>query len=1060
MAGPLGSESASHLTRAKSIAFIVSSAPTHPGECPTCGQPLTNFGEEEAVCMACLWGSGLAPASPGEAAEAVGWAIPGHDLLSELSRGGMGVVYRAQQHQPRRVVALKMLLPVHSQSKTLQERFRLEAAALAQMDHPGILPLYQFGEIDGILYFTMKLATGGSLADLLKSGNPEELPPARTAAGWVAVLADTLHYSHQRGVLHRDIKPGNILFDEAGKPCLGDFGLAKQLDEADTGLTRTTHVMGTPCYLPPEVTYNGSKAATTASDLYSLGAVFYELLTGRPPFIRENVAAMLRQIAEEMPEAPSSLRAAVPRDLEVICMTCLAKEPSRRYASGAELAADLHRWLRGDPILARPAGHFERLGMWARRKPALATLSAALIATAVTGTGLLWRKNIDLQNSLAATEKATVRAEKSAQFLLGNFADSLEDLGRVDLLDQAWSSLDANIGAAPAAGDPRAALMSAQLFLRWSRVLLTQGRCVESEVKARAALDLTTDVPSKNEAEVEREGQMSLAWALADQSQYEQAAEAIESARTIVPWTHPGAGARAQAEASLAQADMIYQYDQGAIDASATTQVSVALVHARAALVKAREWLKAEPGSQAAAELEIKCLRSEARAQSYLKFPAPALTLFTEARNKAAALAALPRAPSRWRELHSDLVGWVGQAACEMGPDHYKEAEEGLTEELNITEKLLAENPGSARLRLRLGSCHVMLLNYWEARNSPVLAAIERKAGVEILQSLWNAAPGVRRVRLSFLNIATRQVAALLDTGDSAEASPLTDSALEASESEIQRRSRDTRDHRGWHQAILLLSAAWKKAGQDSEALRILERSSAFSAKRAIADPAASAWWHWSQAILLRRQADLHFAMGNQQLVLARTREALQLRIGLLKEKWQLETTKNDVPHTWMLIGQELDRGKLYAEALDSAIEALSCWRDYSRDVGDLDEWIITFARAAKAATGSAASASMKTRGRDLAVSVIQAMNDSVTAATRLGSGARKDWAALQAIAGGTEPGGEPVKTPATPAGAFLSPRYQPPGPPVPLSGENLPPALQMGLASAQVPDRPLPRTQ
>lgn len=1056
----------------------MSSLATNPGECPTCGQPLTNFGEEEAVCMACLWGSGLGPASPGEAAEAAGWAIPGHDLLSELSRGGMGVVYRAQQHQPRRMVALKMLLPVHSQSKTLQERFRLEAAALAQLDHPGILPLYQFGEVDGMLYFTMKLATGGSLADLLKSGNPDELPPTRTAAGWVEILADTLHYSHQRGVLHRDIKPGNILFDEAGKPCLGDFGLAKQLDEADTGLTRSTHVMGTPCYLPPEVTYNGSKAATTSSDLYSLGAVFYELLTGRPPFIRENVAAMLRQIAEEMPEAPSSLRAAVPRDLEVICMTCLAKEPSRRYASGAELAADLRRWLRGDPIHARPAGHLERLGMWARRKPALATLSATLLVTAVGGTTLLWRKNVDLAQSLAATEKATVRAEKSAQFLLGNFADSLEDLGRVDLLDQAWSSLDTNIGAAPAAGDQRGALMSAQLFLRWSRVLLTQGRCVESEAKARAALDLATAVPPKNEAEVEREGKMSLAWALADQSQYEQAAEAIESARVIVPWTHPGAGARAQAEASLARADMIYQYDQGAIDASGTTQVSTALVHARAALVKAREWLKAEPASQAAAELEIQCLRSEARAQSYLKFPAQALTIFTEARDKAAALAALPRAPSRWRELHSDLVGWVGQAASEMGPDHQKEAEEGLTDELNITEKLLAENPGSARLRLRLGSCHVMLLNFWESRNSPVLAARERKAGLETLQSLWNAAPGVRRARLSFLNIATRQVAALLEphasteaggsdeariaakARDFVEARALASSALEAAESEIQRRSRDIRDHRGWHQAVLLLSGAWKKAGEKSEAMEILERSSAFSAKRAIADPAAAAWWHWSQAILLRRQADLYFDMGNQQLVLDRTREALQLRVGLLKEKWQLETTKNDVPHTWMLIGQELDRGKLYAEALDSASEALRCWRDYSRDIGDLDEWIITFARAAKAATGAAASASMKTRGRDLAVSVIQTMNDSVTAAGKLGSGARKDWAALQAIAGGTEPGGEPVKTtPATPAGAFLSPQLR--VPPLPqLSGENLAPALQMSLAAAQVPDRPLPRAQ
>lgn len=1008
--------------------------------------------------MACLWGSGLPPASPGEAAEAAGWAIPGHDLMSELSRGGMGVVYRAQQHQPRRVVALKMLLPVHSQSKTLQERFRMEAAALAQMDHPGILPLYQFGEIDGILYFTMKLATGGSLADLLKT--PGELPAARTAAGWVEILADTLHYSHQRGVLHRDIKPGNILFDEAGKPCLGDFGLAKQMDE-DTGLTHTTHVMGTPCYLPPEVTYEGSKAATTSSDLYSLGAVFYEVLTGRPPFVRENVAAMLRQIAEEMPEAPSSLRAAIPRDLEVICMTCLAKEPSRRYASGADLAADLRRWLRGDPILARPASALERLGMWARRKPALAGLSAALLTTAIGGTTVLWRKNVDLEQSLAATEKATVRADKSAKFLLGSFGDSLEDLGRVDLLDQVWSSLDANIGTDPAPGDQRGALMSAQLYLRWSRVLLTQGRCAESEDKARAALELLPSVPPESETELERDAKLGLAKALAELSQYELAAEAIESARGIVPWTHPGAGARAQAEASLARADIIMQQDQGSTDASGTTKVSTALVHARAALAKVREWLKAEPGRTEALEMEIQSLRSEGRAQYYLKFPGEALTVFIQARDKAAALAAHPGAATRWRELHSDIVGWVGLAASELGPDHQKEAEAGLVDELKMTISLLAENPGSARLRLRLGNCHVMLMRYWDKRGQPQAAAQHRDASVTILRDLWQAAPGVRHVRLAFVNASIHQVEALLTAADNDQARSLTDSALEAAESEIQRRSRDITDHRGWQQTVRRLSGAWKDAGQQEEVLSLLEKATAFSAKRAQLDPAASAWWHWSEATFLRRQADSLYDMGNAKLVLERTREALQLRVGLLKEKWQLETIKNEVPHTWLLIGQELDRAKLFAEALDSADEALDCWRDYSRDIGDLDEWIITFARAAKAVAGEGtnASASLRTRGRDLAVSAIQAMNDAVATA-KLGDGARQSWKLLQSIAGGDgQPSGEPVKTPASPAGASLSPGTPQTGRPT-LPGENLTPPLKVSLASAQMPDRPLPRPQ
>ncbi|RYD34092.1 MAG: serine/threonine protein kinase [Verrucomicrobiaceae bacterium] len=773
-------------------------------ECPACGQPLTTFGGEAGVCVACLWATGLRNPARDLPAEVSGWEIPGHDLLAELSRGGMGVVYRAMQHQPRRQVALKMLLPVHCQSPALQDRFRVEAAALAQLEHPGILPLYQFGEEDGMPYFTMKLATGGSLADLLKS--PERLPPPRTAASWVESLAETLHYAHQHGVLHRDIKPGNILFDESGQPCLGDFGLAK-LADGDSGLTRTTSVMGTPCYLPPEVTWNGSKAATTASDIYSLGAVFYELLAGRPPFVLEGMAAILRQIADEMPDAPSTIVAAVPRDLEVICMTCLAKEPDRRYASANALAEDLKRWRTGAPILARRAGGGERLAMWARRKPALAGLSAALVVTAVSGTAALWVNNKALQESnkalgesLQDTETAKVLAERRAQFLLGNFADSLEDLGRVDLLDQAWANLEGTgVSVSTASGDSRGALMSAQLFLRRSRVLLSQGKCDEAEARARAALRLLPALAPAEAPAMERESKISLAWALADKGQYEAGAEAIESMRSVMPWSHPGAAARGEGEASLARADLILRQDHGS-NVMGSTKVPEALEHARGALAKIREWRKVDPDNPEAVFTEVQCLRAEGRARYYLNSPAEARPIFIQARDAAEGLCSRPNPPSRCRELHADLIGWVGQAASRMGPDKRQEAELGLTGELNAVNEMLAANPANARLRLRQGDCHWALEEFWKSVSEPERALAERSERFSVLASLYLDASTVREVRLAYCRASIAQMGTLLDAGDTAGADILGARAARIAKDEILRRQRDVKDQKGWQQ--------------------------------------------------------------------------------------------------------------------------------------------------------------------------------------------------------------------------------------------------------------------
>ncbi|MDB6135069.1 MAG: hypothetical protein JWM59_3312 [Verrucomicrobiales bacterium] len=1026
---------------------------TPAAECPICGQPLTTFGGEAGVCVACLWATGLRNPARDLPAEVSGWEIPGHDLLAELSRGGMGVVYRAMQHQPRRQVALKMLLPVHCQSPALQDRFRVEAAALAQLEHPGILPLHQFGEVDGIPYFTMKLATGGSLADLLKS--PERLPSPRTAASWVESLAETLHHAHQHGVLHRDIKPGNILFDESGQPCLGDFGLAK-LADGDSGLTRTTSVMGTPCYLPPEVTWNGSKAATTASDIYSLGAVFYELLAGRPPFVLEGMAAILRQIADEMPDAPSTIVAAVPRDLEVICMTCLAKEPDRRYASADALAEDLKRWRTGAPILARRAGGGERLAMWARRKPALAGLSAALVITAVSGTAGLWFKNKDLQKSLAATRSATALAEKRAQFLLGAFADSLEDLGRVDLLDQAWSSLeDANAGVTSASGDSQGALMSARLFLRWSRVLLAQGKCDEAEARARATLKFLPSLPPAEIPAVERESKTAIAWALADKGQYEAGAEALESVRSVIPWSHPGAAVRSDGETSLARANLIFRQDHGISQLGPDTKVPEALEHARRALAKIREWRTADPDNPEAVFTEIQCLRAEGRARYYLESFAEARPLFIQARDAAESLCAGLNPPSRWRELYADLIGWAGQAASRMGPDKRQEAELGLTGELKAVDEMLAANPTNARLRLRLGDCHWALQVFRESIRDSAQAAVERRKRLDVLASLYKDAPGVREVRLAYCKAAVDQMKALQQSKQKDGLDALGFGAAEAAKSEILRRRRDVKDQRGWQQVVKGLCETWGKAGRPEQALKLLDDSIDFAEKQAAADPASAPWWRWSQASFLRREAELHRGMGNKQLVLARTREALRLRVELLKAKWELETIAGEVPYGYVLIGEALDSEKRWEEALDSAEEALQCWRDYSQEIGGLDDWLKALSRACRSATESGVP-ELKTRGLSLARSTVRAMTSAVTAPRRaLGEEAKKNWAALQALTAAAPP--EPPKSSLLPSSLRIQNRNPGfPRIPVPV-GEHPAPALQMSLLPAQVFDSPFP---
>ena len=294
-----------------------------------------------------------------------------YEILDEIARGGMGVVYRAHQDKLNRLVALKLIRDSSLAGPADLRRFRTEAEAVAQLDHPHIVPIYEIGQIDDQPYFSMRLIAGGNLTDHI----PRLQQDPRTAAALIAKVARAVHYAHQRTILHRDIKPSNILLDEDGEPYVTDFGLAKRIGpDSGTAATVTGMVMGTPAYMPPEQARGDTKSVTTAADVYSLGATLYTALTGQAPFAGDSAAEIMRQVLDQNPARPRSINPKLDRDLETICLKCLEKEPARRYGSAEALAEDLERWLAGMPITARPVPAWEKAVKWVKRRPALAAL--------------------------------------------------------------------------------------------------------------------------------------------------------------------------------------------------------------------------------------------------------------------------------------------------------------------------------------------------------------------------------------------------------------------------------------------------------------------------------------------------------------------------------------------------------------------------------------------------------------------------------------------------------------------------------------------------------------
>jgi TolB-like protein len=353
-----------------------------------------------------------------------------YELLEEIGRGGQGTVYRAHQKSLNRTVALKLIVPGPWTIATHLKRFRREAEAAANLDHPGILPIYEVGERDGCCYFSMKFVEGGQL-DQIVGRAPQSI---RQSAELIAKVARTVHYAHEHGILHRDIKPGNILLDAKGEPHLTDFGLAR-LVETESTVTRTMEVMGTPSYMAPEQAVGNNAAISSATDIYGLGAVLYQLLTGHPPFAGGTTYETIKLVLDTEPRQPRLLNPKIDRDLSTICLKCLEKDPSRRYASALALAEDLERWLKHEPIQARHSGIVARGRKWVRRNPTSALLVASLGALAAAAGWIAWKSEFiqhPLTNGVAVLPFDNLSdGKENAAFADGVQDDILSKLAKI-----------------------------------------------------------------------------------------------------------------------------------------------------------------------------------------------------------------------------------------------------------------------------------------------------------------------------------------------------------------------------------------------------------------------------------------------------------------------------------------------------------------------------------------------------------------------------------------------------------------------------------------------------
>jgi serine/threonine-protein kinase len=758
--------------------------------------------------------SPLRDLAPRHQAEPPPRSFAGYELLEELGRGGMGVVYKARQAQPQRLVALKMILGGAFASPADVERFRREADLVAGLDHPNIVPIHEVGVHEGRHYFTMKLVEGGSLARHLSDFRGDF--PA--AARLVATVARAVQHAHERGVLHRDLKPANILLAACGLagdakpqaaeyvPHVTDFGLARRLTRPADSTTPGTAV-GTPSYMAPE---QASGDGTTAADVYALGAILYELLAGRPPFRGDTPLDTLMQVLEQEPPRPRLLQPRLPRDLETVCLKCLRKDPRQRYGSARELAEDLERFLAGEPVAARPAGRGERLGRWCRRNPLAAGLLAALVLALAGGLAAVtwqWRRAdasaADARSRWQEAEAERRRAEREREEAEESFRIAYQAVK--DFADRAR---DERLVGAPGVQAVRRAML--QDALRYYRTLIERhGHDPRLDADLADAhfhvARLTSAVGTRAEALAAYER----ARALYDQrlrAHPDDATARLLLARTCnnMGAVHGNSGNREEALRSFGQA---------------------------------RDILEAAVG-----EPPLACRTELGRSYGYLGValrlngrPAEALPELERSRDL---LERLRRAHPGDREVLTELAGTHSNLAFlrqELG--RLAEALTSYQEARQVHDQLAGTGPPSAEHQRWLAGWHRNVGALQLARQEPAAALESFREAARLLGPLAEANPNVTDYQLQLAAVCGSVGAVLMETGELAQVQPWYDRALQLQQALVRYDPQVGDYQHGLAKTYANLAVLRRCQGQWEEALAALREAQARTEPLARAHP-------------------------------------------------------------------------------------------------------------------------------------------------------------------------------------------------------------------------------
>lgn len=796
-----------------------------------------------------------------------------YELGRELGRGGMGVVYEARHVGLNRSVALKMVRSDVLGGAAEIQRFRIEAAALALLDHPRIVPVYEAGEAGGQGYLAMKLVAGGNLADRLD----RYFNDPRAAAELAAEVAEAVHHAHSRGILHRDLKPANILVDDDGLPLVTDFGLAKRFDD-DSAMTISGALLGTPAFMSPEQAAGRSASITTSTDVYGLGTILYSMLAGRPPLLGEDVMEVLDAIRSREPERPSRHNPSVPRDLDTITLKCLEKDPRRRYATAHALAADLRAWLGSRPIAARRVGAAERAWLWCRRRPAVAALAAAAMLAAVGGAAAVMlvqaRANAGLRDSNARERRQFDLAMDAVGALRRKVADEplLKESQfaplRAELLHEAadfYGRLEAMLRGRD---DPGSLAALAGAYYELGDLTEQTG----SKAEALAFHEKALEIRRASSLDGDEDGPLDLARSLVATARLGAAVgEAGTSDARLREAARLASGGAGVAAADV-QADALEEIARLGIPASRLDEARAAFDEA---LAVRRRAAGAAPGSPGLRE------RLASLATSYGEFellagrPAEAGSLFDEAET---VLASLALSDPDDVGLRSALAGVLIERGALSGQffGRPRESLPSLMEARRLLTGLLAERPALVAPRLLLVDCDSWrFLACWNlGRMDDALAAADDLAATAA--ELIRVDPSTAVHRSHEAAGLTGRALVLSRTGRNAEALPLFERAAREFEA-VADAAPSLPGHRFMSiSALVNVANELRLLGRPREALPVCDRAAAVAAEF-LGDRESLLLIQMHLGETLRQLAEVRLACGDAAAAAESARRAVEI---------------------------------------------------------------------------------------------------------------------------------------------------------------------------------------